>query len=520
MQDMTSFEFAGYVLDLRRGRLRKHGTDVGLRRKSFSLLAYLIQNSGRVVGKDELVTAIWPHVIVSDGSLAQCMKDIRKALGPEAGGLIRTVPRRGYFVDEVQVRPLRDNQSTPVQSKSSPSSDKPSMVVLAFADMSDSPGQEHLVDGLVEEIIIALSQLKWLGVIAHNSSSTCRSRDADVQRIGRELGARYALQGSVRKAADLVRITVQLVDTLAGVNLWAGHFDGELGNTFELQDRISSSVVGLIAPKLEQAEIARAKHKQTSSLDAYDCYLQGVACVHAWTKEANSEALSYFDRAIELDPSFASAYGMAARCYVQRKSGGWVRDHAEASAQTERLARRAVELGRDDAVALATAGFALAEVTGQLNDGAAFVEQALALNPNLASAWLFSGWIRIYLGEPDAAIERVARAMSLSPQDPQIFCMHGAIACAHIGAGRFAAALQSAAAPMREHPNFLMSNCIATTSAALAGRLEEAQKTMVRLRQIDPRLSISNVNYVIGAQLRAKDFDKWADGLRKAGLPE
>ena len=517
---MTSFEFAGHVLDLRRGRLRKRGADVALRRKSFSLLTYLIQNSGCVLGKDELVTAIWPHVIVSDDSLAQCVKDIRKALGPEAGGLIRTVPRRGYIVDEVHVRPLEDEHVAHVRSDVRSSPDKPSIAVLPFANMSEIPGQEHFVDGLVQEIITALSQVNWLGVIAHNPNLAYQSGDVDVKRIGRELGVRYVLEGSVRKAAGLVRISVQIVETLTGANLWAGQFHGELSNIFELQDRISASVVGLIAPKLEQAEIARAKHKQTASLDAYDYYLRGIACIHEWTKEANSEALSHFDRAIELDPNFASAYGMAARCYVQRKSGGWVTDHAEASAKTERLARRAVELGKNDAVALATAGFALADVVGRLHDSAAFIEEALALDPNLAWAWLYSGWVRIYLGEPDAAIQRVARAMSLSPQDPQFFCMHGAIACAHIGAGRFAEALQSAQTPLRERPNFLMANCIAATSAALAGRIEEAQKTMVRVRQIDPGLCISNVSWIVGEYLRAEDFAKWAHGLRIAGLPE
>ncbi len=386
--------------------------------------------------------------------------------------------------------------------------------------MSDNSDQEYFVDGMVEEITTALSRINWLLVIARNSSFTYKNRNVDVKQIGRELGVRYVLEGSVRKAANLVRISAQLVDTATAANLWADRFDGEMTNVFDLQDQISANVVGLIAPKLEHAEIERAKRKSTASLDAYDYYLRGIACVHQWTRKANSEALSNFYRSIELDPDFAPAYGMAARCYVQRTAGGWVADRAHESAEVERLARRAVELGKDDAVALASAGFALADAVGDLKDGDALIEQALALSPNLAWAWLFSGYIKIYLGEPDAAIERVARAMRLSPQDPQFFSMQGAIACAHIVAGRYSEALSCAKTPMREHPDFLMANCIAATSAALAGQIEEARKAMVRLRQIDPGLRISNVKYVIGPYLRAEDFARWADGLRKAGLPE
>jgi len=397
--------------------------------------------------------------------------------------------------------------------------DKPSIAVLPFQNMSGDPEQEYFADGIVEEIITALSRFRDLFVIARNSSFTYKCRAVDVKQVGRELGVRYLLEGSVRKAGNKVRIAGQLIDATSGAHLWADRFEGTIEDIFDLQDRVTSSVVGAIAPKLEQAEIERARRKPTVSLDAYDYYLRGMACVHQWTREANDEALSHFYRAIQLDPKFASAYGMAARCYVQRKAGGWVTDRTRDAAAAERLARRAVELGPDDAVALCTAGFALADVVGDLGDGDALIDRALALNPNLAWAWLFSGWVKVSLGKPDAAIESVAHALSLSPQDPQIFSMQGAIACAHFVAGRYAEAFSSAETAMREHPNFLLATCIAATSAALAGRFEEARKAMVRLRRIDPGLRISNLNDVI-SYLRAEDFAKWAEGLRKAGLPE
>ena len=198
-----------------------------------------------------------------------------------------------------------------------------------------------------------------LFVIARNSSFAYKGRAVDVKQVGRELGVRYILEGSVRKAGSRVRITGQLIDTATGAHLWADRFDGALEDIFDLQDQVTASVVGAIAPKLEQAEIERAKRKPTENLDAYDYYLRGLAGVHQWTKEGNDEALSHFYRAIELDPNFASAYGMAARCYAQRKASGWVTDRAGAIAEAARLARRAAELGKDDAVALGTAGIAL-----------------------------------------------------------------------------------------------------------------------------------------------------------------
>ncbi len=227
-------------------------------------------------------------------------------------------------------------------------------------------------------------------MIARNSSFSYKGRAVDVRQIGRELGVRYVLEGSVRKAGSRVRITGQLVDAATGAHLWADRFDGTLEDIFDLQDQVTGSVVGAIAPKLEQAEIERTRRKPTESLDAYDYYLRGVAGVHLWTREANHRALAGFHRAMDLDPSFAAAYGMAARCYSQRKVSGWMTDRAREIAEADRLARRAAELGADDALALCTAGIALAYVVGRLEDGLALTERALALNPNLAWAWLFN----------------------------------------------------------------------------------------------------------------------------------
>ncbi|HLN49675.1 MAG TPA: adenylate/guanylate cyclase domain-containing protein, partial [Steroidobacteraceae bacterium] len=277
--------------------------------------------------------------------------------------------------------------------------DKPSIAVLPFQNMSGDPEQDYFADGMVEDIITALSRFQNLFVIARNSSFTYRGRAVDVKQVSRELGVRYVLEGSVRKATNRVRITGQLIDATTGAHLWADHFDGTLEDVFDLQDQVTIRVVSAIAPRLEQVEIERAKRKPTESLDAYDYFLPGTASLHEGTKEAISEALRLFYRAIELDPEFSSAYGMAAWCYVVRKTNGWMRDLVQEVAETTRLAGRATELGREDAVALCWGGYALAYVAGDVDAGLAFIDQALALNPNLAAAWNYSGWVRIFLGE-------------------------------------------------------------------------------------------------------------------------
>jgi TolB-like protein/Flp pilus assembly protein TadD len=400
-----------------------------------------------------------------------------------------------------------------------PLPDKPSIAVLPFENMSGDPDQEYFADGIAEEITTALSRFHWLFVIARNSSFTYKGRAVDVKQVGRELGVRYLLEGSVRRAGSRVRITGQLIDASTGGHLWADRFDGGLEEIFDLQDQVTASVVAAIAPKLERAEIERAKRKPTESLDAYDYYLRGIAAVHQWSKEANNEALFLFDAAIKLDPNFASAYGMAARCYAQRMTSGWMTDREHEVAETEHLARRAAELGRDDAVALCTAGFALGYVVGNVEDGSALIEKALLLNPNTAWAWYFSGWTKVWLGEPEAAIERIARALRLNPNDPHVFNMHSATAYAHFVAGRYAEAMSWAQAALRERPDHNSAMRILAASCALTGLQEQAEKAMVRLRELNPALRISNVKYIVPLR-RVEDFTKLAEGLRKAGLPE
>jgi TolB-like protein/tetratricopeptide (TPR) repeat protein len=397
--------------------------------------------------------------------------------------------------------------------------DKPSIAVLAFDNLSGDPEQEYFADGMVEEIIIGLSRLRWLFVIARNSSFTYKGRAVDVKQVGRELGVRYVVEGSVRKSKDKVRIAGQLIDASTGAHLWGDRFEGGLDDIFDLQDRVTANVVSAIMPKLEQAEIERAMRKPTDSLDAYDYYLRGIAGVHRWTRDANNEALEYLYRAIELDPDFALAHGVAARCYSQRKASRWMVDGPRETAEAERLARRAGELGKDDAMALCAAGLALAYVVGDLDGGAAFIDRALVLNPNLEWAWAFSGWVRVWLGEPEIAIEHACQAMRLSPQDPHVFMMQTAIAAAHFVAARYVEALSWAEAAARERPNFPLPTCLIAASSALAGRVPVAEKAVVRLRQIDPTLRISSFEELLPFR-QPEAFARLTEGLRNVGFPD
>jgi TolB-like protein/DNA-binding SARP family transcriptional activator/Tfp pilus assembly protein PilF len=396
---------------------------------------------------------------------------------------------------------------------------KPSIAVLPFVNLSGDAQQDYFADGVVEEMITALSRFSGLFVIARNSSFAYKGQAVDIKKVGQELGVRYVLEGSMRRSADRVRIAGQLIDAVSGMQLWADRFDGPTQDIFELQDKVTSNVVGALAPRLELAEIERANHKPTDSLDAYDHFLRGVAGLHRWSLEGNSEALSHFHSAIELDPNFAAAHGLAARALVQRNSGGWTTDLDKDRTEALRLARRAIEIGQGDALALCTAGFALADICRETVDGDAWINRALELNPNLAMAWLYSGWVKASIGQPDLALEHLSRAKQLSPNDPLAFSLHSAEAFAHFVAARYDEALTCANVAMRSRPSFLLAILLAAVTAALGDQTEEARKAVARLRILYPDLRMSNSGLYM-QEMRPQDLARWEEGLRKAGLPD
>lgn len=399
-----------------------------------------------------------------------------------------------------------------------PLPDKPSIAALPFINLSGDETQDYFADGIVEDIIAALSRIGWLFVAARNSSFTYKGRAVDVKQVGRELGVRYVLEGSVRKAGNRVRIMGQLIDATTGMSLWADRFVGTLDNLFDLQEEVAASVVGAISPRLERAEIERSKQKPTESLDAYDFYLRAMANLHFGTREGVDEALRLLTQAIDRDPGYGPAHAMAAWCHDWRKVNGWMVDRAAEMAEGTRLARRTVELDRDDAVALTRAGHALAHLAHDLDGGMALLDRAKMLNPNLASAWFLGGFLRVWYGDPDDAVAHFTQAMRLSPLDPEMYRMQAGMAVAHLFAGRFDEASSWATKAYRDLPIFLMVVAIAAASHALAGRDDEAKRAGEHLRTLDPGLRISNLRDYLPIR-RPQDLAVFADGLRRAGLP-
>ena len=532
------FTFEGHMLDPDRRELARGAQTIMIGPQVFDLLLHLVQNRERVVTKDNLIDVVWGGRIVSDSTLTSHINAVRKAIGDtgEEQRLVRTLARKGYrFVGEVReidgserpdpVRPPEREPGEPSESAAHPAApaltlpDRPSIAVLPFFNLSGDPTQDYFVDGVVEDIISALSRMSGLFVIARNSSFTYKGRAVDVKQVGRELGVRYILEGSLRKAANRVRITGQLVDGTTGATLWSERFDGTIDNIFDLQDQMTADVVGAIAPRLEYAEIERAKHKPTESLDAYDYYLRGIWSFRQVSRSAIDEAMPLFYEAIQRDPDFASAYAMAAWCYSLRKINRWVTDPERQIAEGTRLVRRAIELGQNDAVALASSVHALVHLARDLDSGLASADRALALDPNLAAGWFVSGFVRIWRGQPEDAIERLARAMRLNPLSPDMHRMEVGVAIAHLLAGRTEDALSWAEKASRDKADRAFPIGILAAIYACAGRADEARLAVLQLRQLDPELRLSNLDGWLPFR-RPQDLAMFSNGLSKAGLPK
>jgi len=519
------YRFEKYVLDTDRRELRQGGDLVPLAPQVFDILVYLIHHRERVVSKDDLMAAVWGGRIVSESALTTRLNGARKAIGDsgEEQRLIKTLPRKGVrFVGDVgeeKQPPNTPARDTPAQVASLVSQEQPSIVVLPFANLSGDPLQEYFTDGVVEDITTELSRFSELFVIARNSSFTYKGQAVDVRAVGRDLGVRYALEGSVRKVEKRVRITGQLIDAESGKHIWADRFESSLEDIFALQDQMAHSVVGAIVPRLEQAEIERAKRKPTESLSAYDCFLRGMASWHDWTRTGHDAALKQFHRAIELDPTFARPHALAAGCYLMRKSNGWVVDRATETAETERLARLGADLGRADAVALAWSAHALAHVVGDIKAGIALIDHALRLNPNLAVAWQRSGWIHVYAGEPEVAIEHVRTAMRLSPLDPLMHLAHSAIAYGYFFLGDLNQSSTWSDRALQMRPDWPAALRVSAMSNALAGHERPAKQAMTRLRALQPTLRLSNLHEQIFLH-RPEHMEKFVEAMRQAGLPE
>lgn len=515
--------FEDYCIDIARREMRRGKVAVPLAPQVFDIIEYLIRNRDRVVAKEELIGAIWSGRTISDEALTTRLNVARNAIGDngQEQRLIKTFLRKGFrFVGEVRQEGIAENAAcTGPSSPRLTLADKPSIAVLPFANLSSDPEQDYFADGMVEDITTALSRSKSLFVIARNSSFTYKGKAVDVRLVGRELGVRYVLEGSVRKSENRVRITGQLIDASTANHLWADRFDGELEGIFDLQDRVAASVVGAIAPRLEQAEIERSRRKPTESLQAYDYHLRALACLYRYTQQSNIETLKFTRMANELDPEFAASYALASGVLSSRKAFGWRVEPDAESGEARRLADRALALSRDDPWVLAMAGQTLSFVASRVEEGAHLLSRAISLDPNLAMARTFYGYTQVYLGNPEAAIDQLKVALRLSPVDPRIFLTYAGLALGYFFAGRHEEAASAATIALRQQPHFLGANRAGMASLAMSGRIEEARQACAQALRLDPTQRVSNIPERIPLR-RPDDVAQLAEAFRIAGLPE
>ena len=393
--------------------------------------------------------------------------------------------------------------------------DKPSIAVLPFQNLSGDPAQEYFADGVVEDIITGLSRLKWLFVIARTSTFVYKGKAVDVKKVGRELGVRYVLEGSVRKAGNHIRITGQLIDAATGAHVWADRYDGVIDDIFEVQDQITANVIGTVEPSLRQAEIERAKRKRPDSLDAYDLYLRALPLAYANTPADGREAVRLLEEALRLEPSYAAAHGIAAWCHEQLYNRTGFREENRTAAL--RYAAAAIAHGADDSTALCMAGFTIAMVARDHDAGINAIDRSLALNTSYATGFAFSAIVRAFAGQYDTAIEHSLRAIRLNPLDPMGAQPYTSLVFAYLPLGRFEEAAAAAAKAVQLNPKFSVAHALYVVTLVKLGRMEAARTAAGRLLELMPEFNVQMVTWFPFTQREI--VADMGEALRSAGIP-
>ncbi len=520
--------FSDHSLDTDGRELRRGSEAIAVEPQVFDLLVYLVENRDRVVNKDDLLASIWGGRMVSESTVTSRINAARKAIGDsgEAQRLIRTFARRGLrFVGSVRTQsngagpgpataPPAD-EIHPSLRPALPLPDRPAIAVLPFVNMSGDPEQEYFSDGISEDIITALSKLRWFFVIARNSSFIYKGKAVHMKQITEELGVGYVVQGSVRKSGDRVRISAQLNDAATGSHIWAEHYDRGLADVFAVQDEITEAIVAAIEPQLYAAENFRARRKPPDSLDAWDLVMRALS--HYWrvTRQDNLVAQALLEKAIAIDPNYGQALGVLATSYMFTVHMGWA-DMATVAPVAERASLAAILADSEDAWAHHALGVVYL-VTRRFDDSLAEFELALRLNPNFSLAQGYFGLALSYCGRWEEGDLAARRALRLSPRDPHSAVYCGIAAYAQFLGRNYDEALRLSREAIRRRSDFVGAHRVLTAAAAMAGKQDMAGTALLELRRAQPNISLAWIADHMPIKLDA-DREHYLEGFRRAGL--
>ena len=533
------FQFEGYTLDAARSSLRTADREVQLRPKSFDVLRYLVEHADRLVTKEELIKAIWPNVVATDESLTHCVSEARQAIGDVGQAIIKTVPRRGYrfaaavsrivttaggqpsAVAEAKHSPSGSDASDAGQDLGAPLPDRPSVAVLPFANLSGEPQQDYFSDGMTEDVITELSRFSELLVIARNSSFQYKGKAVDIRQIGRELGVRYVLEGSVRRSSDRVRITAQLIDARTGAHRWAERYDRELHDIFAVQDEVARAIVAILAAHVERAEVERTLLKPPTAWEAYECYLRGAEAfflhVRRGTKTALHEARRLLEQSLAIDPHYARTYAMLSWTHIHAYVEPFDCDYLNPAVldRAVKLAETAVRL--DPRLPQAHAQLGNVLFHKHRHDAAiAEFERGFALNPNFIDNRF--GFVLVCAGEPARAIEVLKGNLRLDPFMPPIFSL-GNMGLANYMLKRYGEAVRLFRECASCLPDLQAPHIWLASAYAQSGQPEEASAEAAEVLRINPEFTIEQWRR-FNLCKNPDDAEHRIDGMRKAGLPE
>ena len=512
------FIFDDQILDVDRRELRRGPAAIAVEPQVFDLLVYLLENRERVVSKDDLIGSVWGGRIVSESTLTSRINAARKAVGDSGDEqrLIRTIPRKGLrFIGDVR---LEQNAPAPVRAEPEvpplPLPDRPAIAVLPFTNMSGEPEQEYFSDGISEDIITALSKLRWFFVIARNSSFIYKGKSVHLKQVAEELGVRYVLEGSVRKGGERVRITAQLNDVATGSHVWAERYDRDIADVFAVQDEITEAIVAAIEPQLYAAENFRAQRKAPGSMDAWDLVMRALS--HYWrvTRQDNVVAQALLEKAIAIDPNYGQALGVLATSYIFTAHMGWANEAAVSMAEHAALA--AIRADSEDPWAHSALGY-IYLLARRFDDSLAEYELALRLNPNFSLAQAFYGVSLCYSGRWQEGDDAALRALRLSPRDPFSGVYYGITAYAQYLGRNYDAAMRLSREGLRQRSDFVGAHRVLTAAAGMAGDRDAATAALHQLRRAQPNISLAWIAAHIPIR-HDSDREHYLDGFRRAGL--